>query len=133
MKEYKQKNKKGTYSDHWATPKDIYEQYMTCGFVDPCPLNCEVDNLNKDFGPVDLFINPPYSDINSWVKFGLQHKAKYPKSIIVYLVPARTDTIWFHELLDNHSKVTFIKGRLKFNDSKTGAPFPSIFISLGAE
>lgn len=117
------------HSDHWKTPKDLYHLFIDQGFVDPCPLYCETDNLNKDFGEVNLFINPPYSDIRSWVKFAIKHHQKY-KTKIVLLVPARTDTKWFHELLDYGIYITFIKGRLKFGDEKNSAPFPSLLIEI---
>jgi hypothetical protein len=49
--------------------------------------------------------------------------------IAVYLIPARTDTRWFHDLvLPVASEVRFIKGRLKFGDAKTDAPFPSMLV-----
>lgn len=130
MKPYLQKHVKGSYSDNWATPKNIYNDFMKHGFIDPCPLNSLVDNLDTDFGPVNLFINPPYSDIPTWVDFAINHHKKYPYNIVVLLVPARTDTKWFHKLLSYGCNITFIKGRLKFNDCKTSAPFPSIFIEI---
>jgi len=47
----------------------------------------------------------------------------------VYLVPARTDTKWFHELVLPHaSEIRFIKGRLKFGDAVNSAPFPSMLV-----
>ena len=46
-------------SDHWSTPDDMYQYFMQRGFVDPCPLHSENDNLKQDYGCIDLFINPP--------------------------------------------------------------------------
>ena len=129
MKTYLQKHKRGTYSDHWATPKNLYDLYINAGYLDPCPLNCTTDNLTVDFGPNKLFINPPYSDINNWVDYAIEHNKRYNK-LVVMLVPARTDVKWFHKLIDYGVEVTFIKGRLKFNDGKTTAPFPSIYITI---
>ena len=116
-------------TDHWATPKVLYDAYQKAGFVDPCPLFSKKDNLNRDYGAVDLFINPPYSDIKNWTTFAIQHHQKYQRCIVL-LVPARTDTKWFHELLDYGIYIRFIKGRLKFNDGKNSAPFPSLLITL---
>jgi site-specific DNA-methyltransferase (adenine-specific) len=49
--------------------------------------------------------------------------------LAVYLIPARTDTRWFHELvLPFASEIRFIKGRLKFGDAKNSAPFPSMLV-----
>ncbi len=115
-------------SDHWATPKIIYERFMNEGFFDPCPLKSQEDNLLKDFEVEKMFINPPYSDVISWVRFAIRHLNHKTKKI-VFLVPARTDTKWFHLALENGGKVEFIKGRLRFNDSNP-APFPSIYITF---
>ena len=46
------------------------------------------------------------------------------------LIPARTDTVYFHKLLEFKPEIVFIKGRLRFNDSKLSAPFPSILVIL---
>lgn len=47
---------------------------------------------------------------------------------MVMLLPARTDTKWFHEYIYNKARVEirFLKGRLKFGESRDGAPFPSM-------
>lgn len=44
------------------------------------------------------------------------------------LLPARTDTKWFHDYIYNVAEIRFIRGRLKFGDSKNSAPFPSMVI-----
>ena len=56
-------------SDHWSTPKDVYdaldkEFHFT---YDPCPLNCKENNLGKRWGGI-VFVNPPYSDIKTWAR-----------------------------------------------------------------
>ena len=113
-------------TDHWETPKTIYNEFIKKGYYDPCPLNCKEDNLQSIwFGK--LFINPPYSDIISWVNKAIEEINNYEE--VVFLVPARTDTKWFHKLLENGATVEFIKGRLKFSESNS-APFPSIYITL---
>jgi site-specific DNA-methyltransferase (adenine-specific) len=115
-------------SDHWATPKYIYDDFMSKGYVDPCPLYCETNNLEKDFVNVKMFINPPYSRIKQWVEFATRHHKLYGKEI-VFLVPSRTDTKWFHTLLEYGVHLNFVKGRLNFSESDN-APFPSVFITL---
>lgn len=118
-------------SDHWRTPKELYERFMDGGYVDPCPFESEYDNLDVDFGNVKMFINPPYSDIKRWVEFAIRHHNKYKKEIL-FLVPSRTDTKWFHELLEYGVELEFIKGRLHFSN-KDRAPFPSVYIKLKGE
>lgn len=49
-------------------------------------------------------------------------------NVVVMLLPARTDTRWFHEYIYNKAEVRFIKGRLKFGGSKNAAPFPSMIV-----
>ena len=127
MKEYKQKNTLGSYTDNWSTPKEIYDYFINqLGFFDPCPLYSDYDNLNQLYDN-DLFINPPYSDINSWIDFAIKNN-NYSNKQITMLVPARTDVKWFHKALEHGAEVQFIKGRLKFGNSKQSAPFPSIFL-----
>jgi hypothetical protein len=51
----------------------------------------------------------------------------------VYLIPARTDTRWFHEIcLPMATEIRFLKGRLKFGGATTPAPFPSMVVVFGA-
>ncbi len=46
------------------------------------------------------------------------------------LVASRTDTKWFHKLMEYAKEIRFIKGRLKFDNYKNSAPFPSAIIIL---
>ena len=58
------------------------------------------------------------------------------KNIIWLLIPARTDTKKFRDLVDHcgeHLQLIFITGRLKFNDSKNSAPFPSVFVIISPD
>ena len=48
--------------------------------------------------------------------------------LAVMLIPARTDTKWFHKFINKRSEVRFIKGRLKFGESQNSAPFPSMVV-----
>ena len=111
-------------SDHWSTPKWIYNEFMKQNYIDPCPLHSEVDNLNKIYTNQKIFVNPPYSEIDKWTEFV---KNNQKENLIVLLIPARTDTKYFHELLKLKPKIIFIKGRLRFNETGT-APFPSILM-----
>lgn len=47
------------------------------------------------------------------------------------LLPARTDTRWFHDYIYGKAEVRFIRGRLKFGDRKNSAPFPSMVVIFG--
>ncbi len=76
-----------------------------------------------------VFCNPPYGKaIRDWV-FKCWHEAQKPNTTVVALLPARTDTTYFHKYIYNRVKeIRFIKGRLKFGDSKNSAPFPSMIV-----
>lgn len=76
------------------------------------------------------FVNPPYSDILPWMeKAALEARAG---KVVVLLVPSRTDTRWWHEYAMKAKEIRFIRGRLKFGNATTGAPFPSAVIVFDA-
>ena len=123
-------------SDEWETPNDLFlllndEFNFT---LDPCANDhnhkCKKyytinDNgLEQDWSNEIVFCNPPYSKIKLWVKKCFDEYCK--GTTIVLLIPSRTDTKYFHDYIYNIAKLRFIKGRLHFNNSKLGAPFPSM-------
>lgn len=80
-----------------------------------------------------VFCNPPYSEIDKWVKKAWE-ETRNRNTIVVLLIPARTDTKYFHDYILHRSELRFIKGRLRFNGMTVNAPFPSmIAIFYGAE
>lgn len=78
-----------------------------------------------------MFCNPPYSNIRSWVEKSYRESLK-PGTTVVMLIPSRTDTRWFHSFIYHRAEIRFIKGRLKFGDSKNSAPFPSMIVIFRA-
>lgn len=56
------------------------------------------------------------------------NESKKDNTLIVMLLPARTDTKWFHNYIYKKAEIRFIKGRLKFGGSKNSAPFPSMLV-----
>ena len=118
-------------TDHYTTPQSIYSQlHKEFRFTyDPCPLHSVVDTLviSKKWG-IRVFVNPPYSNITGFLEKARQEMQKGHTELAVFLVPARTDTKWFHEYVLNKATIRFIKGRLKFGDSKNSAPFPSMVL-----
>lgn len=113
-------------SDNWSTPKLIYIIYKKLNYFDPCPLNSNFDGLKINWKEKN-FVNPPYSKIKQFVdKSILEHKKG--KEVLL-LIPARTDTLYFRKLVNYGCDITFITGRLHFNDSNS-APFPSCYIKL---
>jgi hypothetical protein len=71
-------------------------------------------------------MNPPYgAQIGRWIEKAYQ--AAQDGATVVCLVPARTDTRWFHDFCSK-GEVRFIAGRLRFGDGKSSAPFPSAIV-----
>lgn len=114
-------------SDNWKTPIGFY-QALSSEFqfdYDPCPLKPTYDGLSTDWGDCN-FVNPPYSDIAKWVEKAYQEYQK--GKTVVLLIPSRTDTSWWHSYCMKATEIRFIKGRMKFGDSKHNAPFPSCLV-----
>lgn len=128
-------------TDMWATPQSFFDElnnefHFT---LDPCATKANAkcnkfytideDGLQQDWKGEVVFCNPPYGKmISSWVRKCSQESNK-PNTTIVALLPARTDTRYFHDYIYGKAKeIRFIKGRLKFGDSKNSAPFPSMVV-----
>lgn len=116
-------------SDSWATPQALLVGLNTeFGLTfDPCPLDGTENGLATLFTDWEgrrVFCNPPYGrGVGEWLRRGLEAE------IAVFLLPARTDTRWFHEIvIPNAKQVRFIKGRLKFGKELHPAPFPSMVV-----
>lgn len=115
-------------SDHWFTPPDFYatlNQEFDFTF-DPCPLMSEESGLLRSWSG-RVFCNPPYSKIGEFIRKGLWHLHAKDCELVVYLIPARTDTAWFHDYCYGKAEIRFIRGRLKFG-GKGSAPFPSMLV-----
>ena len=73
-----------------------------------------------------VFCNPPYGrELPKWVKKCYEESRH---ADVVMLIPARTDTRWFHDYIYGKAEIRFIKGRLKFGNAKQSAPFPSMVV-----
>ena len=90
----------------------------------------EKDNaLIKDWNGV-CWMNPPYKDLKIWVKKAYKESLK--GAIVVCLIPARTNTNWWHEYCMK-GEIRFIKGRPKFEGCKYGLPQPLAIVIFGRE
>lgn len=134
-------NQKGG-TDEWATPQDFYDVVNAeFGFdLDACALDSsakceryftpELDGLAHDWTGT-VWMNPPYGDvIAQWM--AKAHESAQAGATVVCLVPARTDTAWFHDHCFP-GEVRFIKGRLRFGEAEASAPFPSCLVVLGPD
>lgn len=83
------------------------------------------DGLTKTWDRENIWCNPPYGrSLGKWV----EKASKATGGVVVMLIPARTDTKYFHEYIYNKAEIRFIKGRLKFGGHKNSAPFPSMLV-----
>jgi phage N-6-adenine-methyltransferase len=125
-------------TDNWTTPQDFF------------------DRMNRKYGPFDLdvcassnnakcpkfftkeddglaqawvgrcWMNPPYGrEIGLWMEKAW--RSSLSGALVVCLVPARTDTVWWHTYA-MQGEIEFLRGRLKFGGGKNSAPFPSAVV-----
>ncbi len=115
-------------TDDWATPTWLYRE-LDKEFhfnFDPCPLEPNFDGLQIDWKG-NIFVNPPYSQIEKWLKKAHEELRKGNAKTIVFLIFSNTDTNWFHKYVYHKSELRFIKGRIKFvGPSNAGAMRPSM-------
>ena len=115
-------------TDDWKTPKKLYEALMSYGFVDCFKFQDKENELLKNYRNKKLWVNPPYSQLRLVTKWIIDQVRR--NNLVFLLIPARTDTKYFHELIRYNPTLFFIQGRLKFNESKNPAPFPSIIMAF---
>lgn len=126
-------------TNEWATPRAFFDA-LNAEFdftLDPCatPENAkckdfytiENDGLTQNWGGQRVFCNPPYGrEIKDWVRKCYEESKR--AEVVVMLIPARTDTAYFHDYIYHKAKeVRFIRGRLHFNEAGP-APFPSMVV-----
>ena len=126
---------------NWATPQDFFDK-LDWRFgpfdLDPCAdcVNTKCSNfftepengLSKSWEGFTCFVNPPYGrGIDEWIKKGY-NESRRENTKVVMLIPARTDTKYWHQYVMRADEVYFVKGRLKFGDSENSAPFPSAVV-----
>lgn len=125
-------------SDNWATPPALFaELHERYGFtLDVCAsaenakcsryFDVATDGLSQNWAGERCWMNPPYGRvIGKWVKKAYEESLR--GALVMCLLPSRTDTAWWHDYC-MRGEVIFLRGRLKFGDAKTGAPFPSALV-----
>lgn len=128
----------------WATPQEFYDALNTeFGFVlDVCATQenakCEKFFTKVEDGLIQpwegvCWCNPPYGrEIKYWIEKALR-TATAGDATVVCLIPARTDTHWWHDFVSQADEVRFVKGRLKFGGHTNSAPFPSAVVVFRAQ
>lgn len=125
-------------TDEWETPQDLFDDlnrefHFT---LDACATaqnaKCKryytksEDGLEMPWDGV-VWCNPPYGrTVGKWVKKA--YDAAKDGAVVVMLLPARTDTRWFHDYIYEKAEVRFLRGRLRFGGSATDAPFPNMVV-----
>lgn len=125
-------------TDQWATPRAFFDQWdARFRFeLDVCAdaqnakcrryFDVHDDGLAQEWAPFRCWMNPPYGrEIGRWMAKALEESRR--GALVVCLVPARTDTAWWHEYA-MHGRVVFVRGRLRFGEAKNSAPFPSAVV-----
>jgi phage N-6-adenine-methyltransferase len=131
-------------NDQWGTPQRLFDQ-LNQEFkftLDACAtektakckkyLTTQEDALLQEWD-TKTFCNPPYGQpLLNWISKAYAESKK--GKIVVMLLPARTDTEWFHRFcLQPSVEIRWIKGRICFNDAKGKAPFPSMIVIFWGE
>ena len=127
-------------SDDWATPQSFFDRLdEEFDFtLDPCSdkynAKCskfftkEDDGLSKSWAGETVFMNPPYGRvIGDWVRKAFEESLNEGTTVVA-LIPARTDTKYWHEYVMKAAEIRLVKGRLKFGNGADNAPFPSAVV-----
>ena len=132
-------------TNEWATPQKTFDE-LNAEFnftLDPCATDenakcdkyftIEDDGLIQDWSNEIVFMNPPYGrEIKHWVRKAYEESLK--GATVVCLIPSRTDTTYWHDyIFGKATDIRFLKGRIKFGDSKNSAPFPSAIVVYESE
>ena len=128
-------------TDNWSTPQDFFDKlndefHFTLDVcADENNHKCE-QYYTKEMNGLShhwigtVWCNPPYGrKIGEWVRRAYI-SSQIGSATVVMLLPARTDTRWFHDYIYNklNTEIRFIKGQLKFGGCKNSAPFPSMVV-----
>lgn len=136
-------------SDEWETPQDTFDAlHAEFQFDLDAAASAENHKCGVWYGgaidalalkswatvPCSVWLNPPYSRCAEFIAKAAEEAQK--GCTVVCLVPARTDTRWWHQHVWDHEshlpwpgvEIRFIKGRLKFGTSENSAPFPSVVV-----
>lgn len=125
--------------EDWETPKRFFDALdAEFGFVLDAAATfentkCDLywsptkNALNRDWRG-SVWCNPPYGPgIGKWVTKGF-YEAQAHNGPVVMLIPARTDTRWWHEYVMRADEIRLIRGRMRFGGSTINAPFPSCIV-----
>jgi phage N-6-adenine-methyltransferase len=125
-------------TSEWATPPELFAKLHTRHdfTLDVCatPANakCERYFTSAEDGLAHVWtgrvwMNPPYGrEIGAWMRKAWE-ASQSTAEVVVCLVPARTDTAWWHEYA-MRGEVEFLPSRVRFGGAAHSAPFPSAIV-----
>ncbi len=136
----------------WTTPPEILERlYRVAGgsfTLDPCSpssdrrsatvrarvhLSFRENGLAHDWHG-KVYVNPPYGrGLGAWTSKCRVSVESGSADLVVALLPARSDTSWWHRDVAGHADLVLLKGRLSFGDGTQAAPFASALACWGAD
>jgi len=127
-------------SNEWETPQDFFDKLdEEFNFtLDPCAnhLNHKCDEyytieengLKQDWSNETVFMNPPYGGhTGDWIKKAYEESLR--GAIVVCLIVSSTDRSYWHDyIFPFANQIRFIRGRLRFGNAKSTAPFASAVV-----
>ena len=126
--------------DDWETPQDLFDEldkefhFTLDAASSDLNAKCEKhytiedDGLSQSWAGNNVFLNPPYGrTMKDWMRKAYEESQR-ENTTVVALVPARTDTAWFHDYVYGKAELRFLRGRLKFGGCENSAPFPSLVV-----
>lgn len=131
-------------SGEWETPPDFFDRldaeyrFTLDAAASTTNAKCETyftkerDALTLAW-PGRVWCNPPYGrEIPKWVEKGYRESCERHNQVVVMLLPARTDTRWWHDWVMKAATIYLVRGRLRFVGAPSSAPFPSaVAVFLG--
>lgn len=129
-------------SVEWETPQEFFDKWNDVFEFDldaaatpenakaPKFYTVEDDGLAQPWEGA-VWCNPPYGrQIGKWVEKAYSEAIKHGAAVVM-LIPAKTETRWWHDYVTKASEIHFVKGRIQFGDSGVNAPFPSAVVVFG--
>ena len=127
-------------SDEWETPQELFDRLAVLFgpfTLDPCatPANAKCakfytsddDGLAQPWANECVFMNPPYGRvIGQWIEKAYHESLN--GATVVCLIPARTDTAYWHDYVMKADEIILLRGRVRFVGGKSCAPFPSAVV-----
>jgi site-specific DNA-methyltransferase (adenine-specific) len=127
-------------NQEWETPQEFFDvlnkefhfAFDVCASKDNTKCKAFYDVLSNGlvmtWPYLSCWCNPPYGrEIGKWVKKAYEHSQISPNPVVC-LLPARTDTKWWHDYIMQADEIRFVRGRLTFSNAESPAPFPSCVV-----